>query len=164
MAAKKPTKSVGRPSKYDPAYCATVIELGREGASKAEMTHALGVSRPTMDGWAAQHPEFLYSVKEAIDLAQGWWEQKGREATFGGSPGFNATAFIFQMKNRFPNDWRDRQEHRHSGPNGGPIPTVDLTNASNDDLDRLESLFGPLAGTAGDDAEADTGGEGTAEG
>jgi hypothetical protein len=47
------------------------------------------------------------------------------------------------------------QSHQHSGPNGGPIPTVDLTNATNEDLDRLEALFGPLAGTSGDDDEGD---------
>jgi hypothetical protein len=49
---------------------------------------------------------------------------------------------------------------QHSGPNGGPIPTVDLTNVSTDDLERLEALFGPLAGGSGDDDEGDTGGEG----
>lgn len=51
--------------------------------------------------------------------------------------------------------------HHHAGPGGGPIPTVDLTSASDDDLKRLEAIFGPLAGAAGDDAEGDTGGEGT---
>lgn len=54
------------------------------------------------------------------------------------------------------------QSHELSGPGGGPIPTVDLTNISNDDLDRLEALFGPLAGAAGDDVEAGEGGEGEA--
>ena len=49
-----------------------------------------------------------------------------------------------------------------SGPNGGPIPTVDLTNVSDDDLNRLESIFGPLAGSAGDDADEDQAGEGAA--
>lgn len=47
-----------------------------------------------------------------------------------------------------------------SGPNGGPIQTVDLTNVSADDLDRLEALFGPLAGGPGDDDDGDQGGEG----
>ncbi len=49
---------------------------------------------------------------------------------------------------------------QHSGPKGGPIQTVDLTNVSADDLDRLEALFGPLAGGPGDDDEGDQGGEG----
>lgn len=47
-----------------------------------------------------------------------------------------------------------------SGPDGGPIQTVDLTNVSADDLDRLEALFGPLAGGPGDDDEGDPSGEG----
>lgn len=53
---------------------------------------------------------------------------------------------------------------QHSGPNGGPIQTVDLTNVDDEDLERLEALFGPLAGTAGDDAEGDPAGEGEAAG
>lgn len=52
--------------------------------------------------------------------------------------------------------------HQHAGPNGGPIPTVDLTNATDEDLDRLEALFGPLAGASGDDPEGDTRGAGEA--
>ena len=53
---------------------------------------------------------------------------------------------------------------QHSGPNGGPIPTVNLTNATDEDLERLEALFGPLAGAPGDDADADPAGEGEAGG
>lgn len=50
--------------------------------------------------------------------------------------------------------------HQHTGRGGGPIQTVDLTNMSTDDLDRLEAIFGPLAGAASNDAEGDPGGEG----
>ncbi len=53
-------------------------------------------------------------------------------------------------------------KHQHSGPKGGPIQTVDLTNMSADDLERLEALFGPLAGGSGDDDEGDPSGEGEA--
>lgn len=112
---------MARPTDYDPAYCDRVLDLGRSGASKAEMAHALGCTRQTMDNWAAAHPEFLDAVKEATEASQGWWESEGRKATFGEKPGFNATSFIFNMKNRFPADWRDKQDHELSGPNGGSI-------------------------------------------
>ncbi len=56
-----------------------------------------------------------------------------------------------------------RQSHEHSGPNGGPIPTVDLTKLSGDELAQLESIFGPLAGSGDDDA-ADPAGEGAQAG
>lgn len=51
-------------------------------------------------------------------------------------------------------------KHQHTGPNGGPIQTVDLSHLSEDDLSRLETILGPLAGAAGDNDEGDTGGEG----
>lgn len=52
---------------------------------------------------------------------------------------------------------------QHTGRNGGPIQTVDLTKATDEDLDRLEALFGPLAGAAGDDADLDPTGAGEAQ-
>ncbi|AWN47169.1 hypothetical protein DK419_13285 [Methylobacterium terrae] len=55
------------------------------------------------------------------------------------------------------------QAHRHAGPNGGPIPIVDLTRATDDQLDAIEAIFGPLAAAGGDDG-GDPGGEGEASG
>jgi hypothetical protein len=63
----------------------------------------------------------MRAVNEAVALAQAWWESRGRKAVFGGYEGFNATAFIFTMKNRFPADWRDKQDIEHSGPNGSAL-------------------------------------------
>lgn len=50
---------------------------------------------------------------------------------------------------------------QHTGRNGGPIQSVDFTKMSDDDLDRLEAIFGPLAGSAVNDDGEDQGGEGT---
>mgnify|MGYP004503410371 CR=1 FL=1 len=100
----------GRPTPYMPSMCSEVIDLGKTGASKAEMAANLGVARSTFDLWEQTHPEFSEAVKEAVSWSQAWWEQKGREATFGGVEGFNATAWIFNMKNRFRDDWRDKVE------------------------------------------------------
>lgn len=101
---------MARPSDYDPAYCDTVIELGKTGASKAEMAAELGCARSTFALWEGAHPEFSEAVKDAVSWSQAWWEKQGRIATFGGVDGFNSTAFIFNMKNRFPSDWKDKQE------------------------------------------------------
>ncbi len=51
----------------------------------------------------------------------------------------------------------------HTGPNGGPISTVDLTNVTDDQLTALETLFGPLAGSGDDDA-GDPSGDGSQAG
>lgn len=50
-----------------------------------------------------------------------------------------------------------------SGPGGGPIPVVDLSKATDDQLATLEAFFGPLALAGGDD-EGDTDGEAEAGG
>lgn len=34
----------------------------------------------------------------------------------------DTTAIIFFLKNRRPDLWRDKQEHAHSGVDGGPVP------------------------------------------
>jgi hypothetical protein len=54
------------------------------------------------------------------------------------------------------------QAHEHTGKDGGPISTVDLTHATPEQLAALEDFFGPLA-DAGADDEGDPGGEGAAQ-
>jgi hypothetical protein len=107
--------TAGRPTKYDPAFCALVIELGREGMGRMEMAAELGIAYNSFTTYQEQHSEFLQAVKQAEALSQAWWEKNGRIATFGGHEGFNATSYIFQMKNRFPNDWRDKRDVSHEG-------------------------------------------------
>jgi len=105
----------GRPSKYDPAFCERVIELGTGGAGKCEMSAELGIHYTTFEAWQSEHEEFSEAVKQALRFSQAWWEKQGRIATFGGVEGYNATSYIFQMKNRFREDWRDKVEQEHSG-------------------------------------------------
>lgn len=104
----------GRPSIYQPSMCSQVIDLGREGASKAEMAANIGINRDTFAEWEKTNHEFSEAVKEAVQLSQAWWEEQGRKATFGGVEGFNATAWIFNMKNRFRDDWRDKVEQEQT--------------------------------------------------
>ena len=94
----------GRPSKYDVAYCDRVVELGRQGKSRAQIAAAIGVSRNTLDNWAEQHPEFLSAIKDAHDLALAWWEEAGQLGMQ--RRDFNASMFIFQVVNRFRGDYR----------------------------------------------------------
>lgn len=113
---------VGRPTDYDVSFCEKAIALGKDGASKTEIAVDIGCGRSTFYRWIEEHPEFRDAIKEAEAQAQAWWERKGRTAIFA-STGFNATAYIFNMKNRFSDDYKDRAVHEHSGPNGGPIET-----------------------------------------
>jgi transcriptional regulator with XRE-family HTH domain len=106
-------KKIGRPSKYDPTFCDLALEMGAKGFSRAQIAANLGVSRQTMATWEQLHPQFLDDLKEAKDLALAWWETAGQ--TNMTRQGFNATAFIFQMKNRFREDYRDVNVNEHTG-------------------------------------------------
>jgi hypothetical protein len=111
----------GRPSEYKEEYCDQVIDLMKEGASKAEVCLELNCSFQTFLNWQSQKPDFLEAVKRGLHLSKGKWEQMGRKAAFGNVENFNATAWIFNMKNRFgkmddfSEKWSDKQEHEHSG-------------------------------------------------
>lgn len=37
------------------------------------------------------------------------------------------------------------ERHEHTGKGGGPIQTLDLSNLSDEQLDQLEAIFGPVA-------------------
>ena len=109
---------MARPTKYKREMCETVIACGDQGMGSREMARELDIHHSTFVAWQNEHPEFSAAVKEALNRSQAWWESKGRQATFGGVEGFNATSFIFNMKNRFPADWRDKQHVEGSGDNG----------------------------------------------
>jgi len=119
MAEEK--AKVGAPTKYRKKYCETVIELMSEGASKAEVCLNLNCTFQTFLNWQGENPEFLEAVKRGTHLSKGKWEEMGRKAAFGNVENFNATAWIFNMKNRFGKmddfneRWSDKQEVEHSG-------------------------------------------------
>lgn len=129
---KKPAKGPGgRPTKYRPEFCQQVIECGEQGMSLAEMASELDIHYTTFLAWQDEIPEFSNAVKEARRKSQSWWERQGRIATFGGVEGFNATSYIFQMKNRFREDWNDRRELEHTGAQGAALfPVVNIYGAT----------------------------------
>ena len=140
--------SAGRPTSYRAEYCDTVRLSGAEGKTLAEMARDIGVDRSTLADWCKIHPEFSRAVRAGLDTAQAWWEEQGRIATFGGVDGFNATSYIFQMKNRFRQDWADVSRHEHTGKDGEAIKMEQVRN----DADAFESSIAGLAsrsGTAG---------------
>lgn len=111
----------GRPTDYRPEMCDDLLDMGRQGYSKHEMAAELGIAWSTFHNWMNRHPEFLDAVKDATAAAQAWWERQGREKTFE-KDGMNPTSYIFQMKNRFPSDWRDKRESDHTSSDGSMTP------------------------------------------
>lgn len=100
----------GRPTKYKKEFCDVVIAAGEDGETITGMAEACDVHRETLREWMDAHPEFSAAVKRGLQKSQVIWERIGRQATMGAIDNFNATSYIFNMKNRFKEDWRDKHE------------------------------------------------------
>lgn len=132
----------GRPTKYDPAYCEQVVEHMKDGASLTSFAAEIGVARSTINEWIDQNLEFSEAVKRGKARCAAWWEALGRKNAENG--GGNATLVIFGLKNMAGEDWRERAQVEHSGPNGGAIP-IEESVRSPRNLAR-EIAFGLAAG------------------
>lgn len=123
-------RKLGRPSKYDPAYCEAIIEHMSEGASVTSFAASIRVSRATINVWAEEHPAFLEALQIAKAACAAWWEKTGRNvASQGGAPG-QSTMITFGLKNMGRDDWSDSIKHVGGDPAAGDKPIqaqVDVT-------------------------------------
>ena len=112
----------GRPTKYDPKYCETVVEYMQDGYSVTAFAGHIGVARSTVFRWADEHEEFSDALKAGQAMAAKWWEDALREVAITGKG--NASAAIFGVKNRSSEDYKDKQELDHSSSDGSMRPSV----------------------------------------
>lgn len=128
--------SIGRPTKYKPEYVKTARALAKLGATNAEMAEAFGVSLSTFNLWKVQHEAFSDAIKIGKDVA----DARVVDALYHRAMGFShadtdirvvdgaivetpiikhyapdTTAAIFWLKNRRPEEWRDKHDLEHSG-------------------------------------------------
>lgn len=113
------------------------------GRPKGARSRATKQAKATLSDLARQHT--ATALKVLVDVAKDGESESARVAA--------ANAILDRAYGK------PRQSHEHSGPGGAPMQFVDLTRLSGDQLDQLESIFGPLAGPGDDDAP-DQGGEG----
>lgn len=90
-----------------------VLELYAEGAADIEVRVMLRKERGTFsqhlwERWLKDEPEFSLTVKEGREASFAWWSKHLRKQSAEGKG--NVTATIFSMKNRFPDEYKDRHE------------------------------------------------------
>jgi len=138
-------RPVGRPTKFDPSKIPEMLEAAKNGASKAKLAVILGIHRDTFHDWTRSNLEFSDIVKECEVLSQVWWEEQGMMGMTGVNPEFNATAFIFQVKNRFRSDYMDTSRTEVTGKDGGPVQmeakVVDVDNLDDEQIALLEAAL-----------------------
>jgi hypothetical protein len=120
--------AAGRPSKYQPAYCNEAVEFLAQGYSVMAFAGEIGVSRDTIYEWCEVHPEFSDSIKIGKAKGARWWEDRIRSGELAGP---QITAAIFALKNRAGDEWREKQEHEHTGKDGAAlIPIININGKS----------------------------------
>jgi transposase len=138
----------GRPTIYKQEFCDLLIDHMEKGYSYESFAGLLGVSKQTIYDWEKANPEFLDSKKRATEKSRLFWEKVGienivnietMEKDESGSftavkKSLNSAAWIFNMKNRFKDDWKDKHETELSGNVGTvimPLP-IDSDLEEND--------------------------------
>jgi hypothetical protein len=122
---------VARPSKYKPEFVAQAAKLCRLGATDRELADFFGVTESTLNLWKIQHPKFSESLK----VSKGAADQRVKRSLYQRAVGYShpdvhvsnfqgaitltpivkhyppdPTSVIFWLKNRDPENWRDKIE------------------------------------------------------
>ncbi len=127
---------MGRPTDFKPEYCDLAENYSMLGATDKEMAGFFDVTEQTLNNWKKKHPEFFESlkkgkaeadgmvVKSLFKRALGYEAPEDKIFNDSGRPMVvptikhhppDTTAAIFWLKNRRPDDWRDKREIENSG-------------------------------------------------
>lgn len=127
---------MARPSDYRAKFCDKAKKLCENGATDLEVADCLNISAATLYRWKVTHPEFCESLKAGKAVADARVERslynRAVGYTFDSEKVFqfkgdivraetrehvppDTTAAIFWLKNRKPEEWRDKQEQAVSG-------------------------------------------------
>jgi len=117
--AQQPVRAkIGRPTKYNPAMCERVLELGTLGKTREQIAVDLDIGWKTLHRWEGLHPAFRHALKEARMRSLAYWQGIVQEA-IRGERKVNGLALIFGTKNMFPDYFKDQNQTqlnvKHSG-------------------------------------------------
>lgn len=103
MAVKKQPSS-----KYDPAMCQVMIDMGKQGASQKMIWSQLGISKSTADAYKKKYPEFAEALDLALVHSQSYWESMLLANL--DNKNFNSRLAEIALRGQFQQDYRDRMD------------------------------------------------------
>lgn len=118
------TMKFGRPSKFKKKYNQVAFNLLSKGYSKEAVSGQIGISKQCFYEWAQKYEDFGDAVKRGESASQFYWEDLGMRGTLGQIKGFNASSWMFNMKNRF--GWAEKSDQNISGQ---PIQFLEISYA-----------------------------------
>ena len=137
--------TMGRPTDYKPEHAKEAKKLYALGATDLEVADFFEINQATLYRWLVRHSDFSEAAKagkEALDdrverslyhRAVGYSHDAVKVMQFQGQPVIvpyrehvapDVGAATLWLKNRRKDVWRDKVEHQHTGPNGGPMQTI----------------------------------------
>lgn len=159
MSTSNETKSVGRPTKYDPAYNKQATKLCRLGSTDKQLADFFEVAKSTLELWKIEHPDFSDSIKKGRELsdaeiaqslyhrAKGYRHRETKVMQYQGSiikvdvdkhyPPDTLAAAIW-LRNRRPELWRNNPQPQGEDevfPSKVLIGVVDASKQQADDAE-----------------------------
>ena len=131
---------LGRPTKYKHKFCQIAYNSLSKGYSKEAVAGQIGVSKQCLYEWLERYKDFGDAVERGESASQFYWEDLGMRGTQGLIKGFNASSWMFNMKNRF--GWAANPEDNTSGP---PIIFHEISYADAMEYHRLHPQTGPYS-------------------
>jgi hypothetical protein len=126
-----------RKTDYKTEYDDMIIEHMEQGFSFESFAGVVGCCLQTLYNWAERNPSFLESKKIGFEKSRHFWEKVAIGQSNGSCNG-NPTMAIFNLKNRFPKQWRDKQEFDMSNTDGTLKPTIDTSKLTIEQLKALK--------------------------
>lgn len=103
MATKKNPQS-----KYDPAMCDRMIELGKLGASQKMIWSELGISKATAETWKKKHADFAEALDLSLVHAQAYWERELLANV--DNKNYNSRLAEIALRGQFQQDYRETRD------------------------------------------------------
>lgn len=104
-----------------------LIDHMAQGYSFTDFAATNDISRDTLNEWCHVHKAFSDARKIAFEKCQAWWERQAKNGLVSNKEGsLNPAIWIYNMKCRFPKEWRDVQQHHVVTQNLDKIPDEKL--------------------------------------
>lgn len=130
----------GRPSDYKPEYCEMLVEHMAEGLSFESFAGLVGCAISTLYEWEKKNPAFSEAKKEGFERNRLFYERVGLRMMQDGQG--SATVWLFNMKNRFPKQWRDKHDVESTNVNlNASVAKPDETTSQEKLADTLKAIL-----------------------
>lgn len=129
---------VGQPTKYKEEYAEKLLKHMARGLTFEAFASKINVERKTLYNWCTKYPEFQRAKDIGVEKSRYRLELNLLKTCETGKG--NVIGQIFMLKNRFPQDWRDRKEIVQEKEATEDVSTLSIEEK----LEKLEQLRGQL--------------------